>query len=214
MGSTRVSDKPNVLVLDDAAVVRRVVSERLERSGLETRCVARNEEALGALLRAAKGAWALDALVQDHERVAGGDGTRMLKVMRRMYADRVIPMTGLRIRAIPVIVLSGEPESCGPTLRDVDSTVMVIPKHSSAEGLSRALYEQWSDLRDRLIGAAAASGARVVRSRHGWVVDTGAVLDNPLFLGRPEQLEATLGRLDRGLALLTSVIPDIAVAAR
>jgi len=203
-----------VLVLDDAAVVRRVLSERLGRAHVSATCVCRNEEALGVLLRAAKNAPPVDALVQDHERPVGGDGTRMLKVMRRMYADRCMSGTGVRLRAVPVLVLSGEPGSCGPVLRAVDATVRVMPKHSSDRVLWAALGEMWAELRDRLVASAAEAGARVCRSPHGWVVDTGDTIDTPYFYGEAVLLEATLGRLERCVSGLQEVIADRPVAAR
>lgn len=57
-----------ILVLDDAAVVRHALARRLTDLGAQTMAAARNEEALGHLLRIVKAGRTVDAIVQDHER--------------------------------------------------------------------------------------------------------------------------------------------------
>ena len=205
-------ERAHVLLLDDAAVVRRVLAARLQALGMEVTAVCRNEEALGKLLRAAKGASAFDALVQDHERPVGGNGTRMRKVVRRMYADRVQVRTGLRLRGLPVLVMSGEPDACGVDLRGVDPTVRVLSKHGIETRLAGVLRGMWLSLRDRLVATTADSGVRVVRSTHGWVVDSALPVETPLFFGTAEQLEGTLARLDGLVGSLEPVRRDISAA--
>jgi len=188
--------RPHLLVLDDAAVVRRALARRFGAAGLGSTTASRNEEALTHLLKATKGEARVDALVQDHERPVGGDGTRMLKVMRGMYGDRTIANTGLTLRAVPVLVLSGEPHACEPALHKVDRSVRVLAKATGPEALLLELVNMWNGLKQRILAATTEVGVHVVRTPHGWVVDAPSGVETALFRGTGEQLESTLTRLE------------------
>lgn len=191
-----LSQTLHVLLLDDAEVVRRALTRRLESAGYRVWSAGRNEEALAHLLRAHKGQAEVDLLIQDHERPEGGDGTAMVKVLRRMYADRAIQMTGVTFRALPILVLSGHPESCAPTLASVDPYVRVLSKNSTEKELSDAILDAATQLQARILTHCADAGARITRSHHGWVADVQSDLHTDVFHGDAEQLERTLHRLD------------------
>lgn len=201
----------HVLVLDDSRLVRRRLRSFLEDAALHVEEAADNHQAMGHILRQAHGAEPVDLLIQDKDRPAGGGGIQMVKGLRGLYGPRAAPASALRLRALPIAVLSADHGDWTAELHRRAPDAALLPKPIDESTLLRAVVSVLGSLRDRVLEDLQASG-RLVHYADRWQVGGPDAVDTALCQGSRGHLEAMLDRLTVQVARISTVASGVEAA--
>jgi CheY-like chemotaxis protein len=136
------SRRPGVLVVDDNDVNRKVLARQLDVLGFRCVSASSGEEALGVL-----GRESIDLLITDLQ-MPGMNGVEL--------ARRVRAATGASGRAVPIILLSANPDT-QPSARDHALFDAILVKASGMNALGAALAQLLPTLAQHVAAAPAAT---------------------------------------------------------
>jgi len=115
-----------VIIVDDAPASREPLAKFLERVGHDVRCAPNGREALADIIRYSPDVVILDLIMPDM------DGSSLLEVLR-MY---------LRLQTLPVVVLTGVPESpMVERVRNLRVSSILVKGKATLEDIAAAVKE-------------------------------------------------------------------------
>jgi CheY-like chemotaxis protein len=152
----------NALLVDDEESVLIVHKKILSKFDFRFDYAHDNESAFRILNCISMQNHYLDLIITDVNRPYG-DGVEFIRMVRNLSDDYTIA-GGLRLRHVPIIIISGAARNRLDEIAEIDAKIRLIDKLCTPENFIRTVYEVIRDYRYRLLSDLQRIGIAVVWS--------------------------------------------------